>query len=240
MSQKEFEVTVERVVKASVNDLVHMAIPITIHPCKVGVIVVNSHGLGGSKDGYNDKYVKIAKLLQSLKVGTVVRYQHSVTLEQKIEKAILFIETLRSVLNYVLDNAESMCNSENPVIYLASFSAGASISAAVAYEYPQVKKTLLIAPSADVGVENLKKGLSLFKGELYITLGENDHIISPETAMPFSKWATKAKLRKVVTVPDCDYQFTREINGRILSKAYLWVFKGDETYPSPEGGIKLY
>ncbi len=58
--------------------------------------------------------------------------------------------------------------------------------------------------------------------------------------MTFSKWATKAKLRKVVTVPDYDHQFTGETNGRILSKAYLWAFKGDETYPSPEGGIKLY
>ncbi len=180
MNPKEFDVTFERIVKVSANDLVHIAIPITIHQCKVGVIVVNSHGLGGSKDGYNAKYVKIANLLQSLKVGAVVRYQYSVAPEQKFEKAILLIESLRSVLNYVLNNAESIGGSEDPDIYLAGFSAEASISVAVAYEFPQVTKMLLIAPSADVGVEDLKKGLSLFKGELYITLGENDHIISPK------------------------------------------------------------
>ena len=33
---------------------------------------------------------------------------------------------------------------------------------------------------------------------------------------------------------------TGETNGKIMSKAPLWAFAGDETFPSPEGGIELY
>jgi hypothetical protein len=41
-------------------------------------------------------------------------------------------------------------------------------------------------------------------------------------------------------VPDCDHHFTGEVNGRILGKAYLWAFAGDDTFPSPDGGVLLY
>jgi hypothetical protein len=30
------------------------------------------------------------------------------------------------------------------------------------------------------------------------------------------------------------------MNGKILSKAYLWAFAGDDGFPSPEGGVPLY
>jgi hypothetical protein len=30
------------------------------------------------------------------------------------------------------------------------------------------------------------------------------------------------------------------MNGKILSKAYLWAFAGDDGFPSPEGGVLLY
>lgn len=210
------------------------AIPITVHRCDNEVVIVNSHGLGDSKEGYKNRYVKIAQLLQSLKVGAVVRYQYSVAPEQSFVKPIILVEFLKSVLNYILGNTRSICGSDNPEIYLAGYSAGAAVSAAVAYEFPQVTKMLLIAPSADVGIDNLKRGLSMFKGELYITLGDNDHVASPENAMALSQWAIKARFKKVVIVPNCDHHFTGETNRRILTKAYLWAFKGDETYPSPE------
>ena len=155
-------------------------------------------------------------------------------------KPIILAEFLSSVLTYVLDNAESISGSGSPDIYLAGYSAGASVSAAIAYDFPQVTKMLLIAPSADIGTESLQRGLSRFNGELYITLGEKDHIVTPEMATTLSEWATKARVKKLVTVPNCDHHFTGKMNGRILSKAYLWAFKGDETYPSPEGGIELY
>ena len=41
-------------------------------------------------------------------------------------------------------------------------------------------------------------------------------------------------------VPHCGHSFAGEANGRILSKAYLWAFAGDDSFPSPEGGVPLY
>ena len=41
-------------------------------------------------------------------------------------------------------------------------------------------------------------------------------------------------------IPNCNHQFFGEANGKIMSKAPLWAFAGDTTFPSPEGGKKLY
>lgn len=237
-----FSATLKRIVETVEGKLAEVSIPITAHPSKTGVVIVNSHGLGGSKDGYNNKYMKIANLLQNLGVGSVVRYQSSLYsfAFQDVDMDILLLGNLRAVIEYVLNEATIICGLHDPEILLAGFSAGASTSVAVTYEYPQVTKMLLIAPSADIDKDTLKKGLAAYKGELYITLGDNDQVVGTKTAQTLAEYATKAKLKKVVVVPNCDHQFTGERNGRILSKAYLWAFKGDKTYPSPEGGTELY
>jgi hypothetical protein len=41
-------------------------------------------------------------------------------------------------------------------------------------------------------------------------------------------------------VPACGHGFAGETNDRILSKAYLWAFAGDDSFPSPDGGVPLY
>lgn len=237
-----FDVTLERIVENEEGELVQTGIPVTVHRNNTGVVIINSHGLGGLKDGYNNKYLKIAQLLTGLGVGSVVRYQSSLFpfAFQDVNMTFLLLDNLRAVIEYCLDEAMLLCGSDIPEIYLAGFSAGASTSAAIAHEYPQVKKMLLISPSADVGTEVLRKGLSNYRGELYITLGDNDYVVGPEAAKTLADWATKAEFKKVVVVPNCDHQFAGERNGRILSKAYLWAFKDDQTYPSPEGGILLY
>jgi len=141
---------------------------------------------------------------------------------------VLLLDSLRAVIEYCLNEAVHVCGSDSPEIYLAGFSAGASTSAAVASEYPQVTKMLLISPSADVDTEVLRRGLSNCRGELNITLGDNDYVVGSNAAQTLADWATNARLKKVVVVPDCDHQFAGERNGRILSKAYLWAFRGDQ------------
>ncbi len=237
-----FDITLERTVKVEEANLIKIGIPVTVHPSRIGVVIINSHGLGGSKDGYNDKYVRIAEHLRNLEVGSVIRYQSSLFpfAFQNVEMNVLSEGNLRAVIEYAIRDAYRVCGSYNPEICLAGFSAGASISAAVAHAYPQVTKMLLISPSADVEPRVLKRALSKYLGELYITSGDNDYVVSPKAAGAILEWAEEAKVRKIITVPNCDHQFTGERNGRILSKAYLWAFKGDKTYPSPNGGIKLY
>jgi hypothetical protein len=38
---------------------------------------------------------------------------------------------------------------------------------------------------------------------------------------------------------ECDHGFTGVTNGKILSKAYMWAFGGDTSFPSPNGGLVL-
>ena len=52
--------------------------------------------------------------------------------------------------------------------------------------------------------------------------------------------ASAAESLHVREVPDCDHRFSGATNGRILSKAFLWAFREDDTFPSDEGGLDIY
>lgn len=54
------------------------------------------------------------------------------------------------------------------------------------------------------------------------------------------KLMLSAKIRKLEVIPNCGHQFIGETNGKIMSKAPLWAFAGDTTFPSPDGGKRLY
>jgi len=228
------DLTLKRTTKNEENEYVKVTIPLTLHPSCSNAILINSPGLGCSKDGENAQFKKIARHLQRSRIASVIRYQSSLGdfAFNKINMEALLMDNLRAVVNYALNEAQSICGSDEPELFLAGHSAGASASATVAFEYPCISKMLLIAPSADIDPDIIRRGLSNYSGELYITLGEKDYVISPEVAHNFAEWATKAKSKKVVPIPDCDHDFSGEINGKILCEAYLWAFNGKLGYPS--------
>ena len=86
----------------------------------------------------------------------------------------------------------------------------------------------------------MKKGLAKFRGDVYIAVGDREEVVGPEAGKTFYDLATAARVRKLVIVPNCNHQFFGEANGKIMSKAPLWAFAGDTTFPSPEGGKVLY
>ena len=59
-------------------------------------------------------------------------------------------------------------------------------------------------------------------------------------AMTVPAMARSASAVHARGVPHCGHSFAGETNGRILSKAYLWAFAGDDSFPSPDGGVPLY
>ncbi len=221
-----------------VGEPITVRLPIAIHANRSGAIVVNYPGANGDIDGYYDKYVKIADSLQRQNVGAVVRTAN------REHYGLLYADAvqadLRHVIRYALRNAEDICGSETPHMYLMGFSAGAGAIAAVAHEFGHVEKILLMAPSGDAGRDAVYNGLAQFSGEVYIAIGENDEVVGKDAGQLFYDLAVNARSRQLVVIPDCDHQFRGEINGRIMSKAPFWAFTGDTTFPSPEGGIKLY
>jgi predicted esterase len=148
-------------------------LPIIIHPKNSGIIIINYPGFNGEINGYNNKYRTLAKLMQE-RIGAVIQsgnqYHEMLDYKESVK------DDLRAVIEYSLENAENICQTKIPTIYLVGFSAGASAIAAVAHEYPAVSKILLISPSADAGFESLQKGLSEYTGEVYILSGSNDDV----------------------------------------------------------------
>ena len=220
------ELILKRTTRNEEDEYTNITIPLSLHHGNSKVILINSPGLGVAKDGENGQFKNIANRLQRSGIASVIRYQSSLGdfAFKKIGMEPLLMDNLREVINYALKEAHLICGSKTPELFLAGHSAGASTSAAVAYEYPQVSKMLLIAPSADIDPELVRKGLLNFSGELYITIGDKDYVISQEAAQNLVEWATKAKSRKLVTVSDCDHDFSGEINSKKLCEAYFWAF----------------
>jgi len=97
-----------------------------------------------------------------------------------------------------------------------------------------------MAPSGNAGQEAVERGLGKFTGEVYVAIGDSDEVVGPQAGQTFYDLATSAKLKKLEVISNCNHKFFGEANGRIMSKAPLWAFAGDTTFPSPDGGKKLY
>jgi len=220
------------------RDMNNLELEIAIHPFQNGKIIVNYPGITGDIDGYNNKYGQMADFMQEKGLGTVIRMGNQYYEELPYPDSM--INNFRFLLDYSSRNGEELSGLNNPELYLMGFSAGASTVAGVAIEYPLVKKILLMAPSGDAGKNLVESSLSKFEGEVYIAIGDRDEVVGTGAGKVFYDLATSAKKRELVIIPDCDHQFKGEINGKIMSKAPLWAFAGDETFPSAEGGIKLY
>lgn len=202
-----------------------------------GCIIINYPGFEGSINGYNNKYIYLADFMRE-KIGAVIRISNNQHSGLDYKKSVQ--DDLRVVINYATTNSENICGAKVPKIYLLGFSAGASAVAAVAHEFPQVQKILLISPSYDAGEDDIFEGLTKFQGEIYILSGENDDCPGPELTKQLSFSATRASVNEMVFIPNCSHYFNGQENGLILSKAPLWAFLGDQNFPSTEGGIELY
>jgi len=150
------------------------------------------------------------------------------------------INNLRKMIEYSLTNSKKIANCKNPKLYLMGFSAGASTIAAVSAEYSEVEKILLMAPSGDAGLDNCRKNLAKFSGEVYIAIGDKDDVVGTEAGKIFYDLVKAASKKELVIIPNCDHQFRGEINGKIMSVAPLWAFAQNKTFPSPDDGIVLY
>jgi dienelactone hydrolase len=216
--------------------MVSFRVKIHSHP-QASAIVINYPGYNGDIDGYNGKYAKIAHLIKGNNVAAVVQMGNEDRLGFIYEESL--IGDLRATIEYVLANAASICATANPDVYLMGFSAGAGAIAAVAADYPSVKKILLIAPAGDAGNGNIAN-LARYQGEIYITVGGFDEVVGMHAGEIFMELATLATKKTFVIVPCCDHQFRGKQNGMILSKAPFWAFCGENTYPSSRGGVVLY
>jgi hypothetical protein len=206
---------------------------LAIHPLNNGKIIINYPGAEGDIDGYNRKYETLANFIVESRLGAVVRSGNP------------FVgpwdRSLREMLTYTLRHSKEICGSKIPEIYLMGFSAGAGAICILAWEYPEVRKILLTAPSIRVGEGAVAKGLRLYTGEVYIVIGDSDEIVKPEAGEVFLNLCETASRKELFVINDCDHQFRNEKNGRIMSQAPLYAFSDEKpVFPDDTLGIVLY
>ena len=113
----------------------------------------------------------------------------------------------------------------------------------VAPFFAAVKKILLVSTYDSMGVGSMGwyflNGLRRYTGEVYVAYGEEDGPAGM-LAMTMPALARSASAIHARGVPHCGHSFAGETRGRSLSKAYLWAFAGDDSFPSPEGGVPLH
>lgn len=200
----------------------------------IGIYPAAKEELGGS----HIPYLKIAESLQKQKAAAVVRcnglYDPAVSFNGFNDRFV------RLFLDYILKNAESICEDSNPEICLMGYSSGGSAVASVAADYAAVKKLLLIAPSYDADKTVLKNSMNRFQGDLRIVTGDCDDVVLPSQAAWFYFQAEKARSRKFVELVSCDHEFHGPYHKASLLKAPFWAFDGSGDFPAETIPLNLY
>lgn len=214
-------------------------IGIIVHPSpEARAVIINYPGYNGDINGYNNKYRTLGAHLASLGVGAFVQMPNLQHTGEDYRESL--VKDVEAIVTYTTRIGWEFCGLDDPDIYLMGFSAGAGACAAMASRNPAIKKILLMAPSGDASQALVAKSLAEFEGEVYIVNGLDDEVVGADAGKRFHAMTKRASKKLLVEIPECDHQFRGTRNGMIMSKAPLWAFAGDTTFPSPEGGLKLY
>ena len=180
-------------------------VTIAVHPLPSDNIVIIYPGAGGSKDGYEDKYIKMADFLIQNDVGAVIRTDNVFQLGNG------WTTTLEIVIEYALDHSEEICESPNPNIYLVGHSIGAGACDLISCVYEEIKKILFTSPAPIMKNNEPQHGIGEFTGEVYVVIGDEDQI-PREYALQFYELADKASKRKLEIIKGCGHHFEGKEN----------------------------
>ena len=224
-------------------------VPLTAYPTNSEIIIINSPGSGEFKDGRSYRWAKLARHLQERELGTMVTYnaprpdwQVQLPWEPYSHQGVswnqLLVESLAHVVEFSLERASELCGTTSPTIYMSGFSSGGSAVGAVAFRYSEIKRILLLSTYDSVG-DYFYDGVVQFPGDIYMAYGAKDPMAG-FLAYILSCGPMAATSLNAREVPECDHRFSGATNSKVLTKAFLWAFRGDDSFPSPEGGLQLY
>ena len=249
LSKGRLDTVLSRRTEGYAGQEVPYELPVTAYPSASGVILVNSPGSGELKDGRYNRWANLARELQSRGMLSMVTYNVPRPDAQFVNPTEpysyrnaswnrILVEGLAHVIDYALERRRQLCGSADPVMYLSGFSSGGSAVGAVAFRYSEIKRILLNSTYDSVG-DYFYAAIPQFTGRIYVAYGANDPL-ARFLAYVLQFGATSAESLHVREVPDCDHRFSGATNGRILSKAFLWAFGEDDTFPDPGGGLDIY
>ena len=162
-------------------------------------------GLGGSADGFGNKYSRIAEYVQS-DYGFPVFI--APTPEDVWEKKEKFFDEV--VARFIQNKT---------CVYLMGVSAGATMALWYAAKYPQIERVLCVNPVLNINLHLTSSGIRGFCGEkMAVVFGEKD---------PSVKWAELLPALphlQTYIIPDADHVFSGKLNEFIgLPKKYLFA-----------------
>lgn len=200
-------------VKIDGNDFPHLidsryevpTVEATVHPFNNGKVAVIYPGANGSKDGYENKYLRMAEKLVAMGVCSVIRVPNT------YHSGNGWTTGLEMAIEWVIKHAVEVCNKPKiEEIFLIGHSVGAGAISLVAVAYEQVTKVVLTSP-APLRRKNLAEHrINEFEGEVYVYIGEEDMVIPREEALDFYNFAVYSSNRILKLVPKCDHEWSGE------------------------------
>ncbi len=162
-------------------------------------------GIGGSENGYENKYPEIARNLNEKHDANVFIFATPREAWQKGEN--LVDEAISEVDRIMSERVTARYD-----LYCFGTSAGASFLGSFTYKHPQVKKLILVNPVMQINYNKLLRGLDDSCAEVKIVFGEDD---------PSRKFAglldlLKNKSVQTTFVPKADHCFSGEESERIF------------------------
>lgn len=144
------------------------SLDVAITQSKSGVILLIIPGVDGSVDGYESKYKRIAEMVNDSHGAAVVRVSNPFI------SSFHWQSNVRRILEFIQNNTLDIAGKDDVEIRVMAHSAGASVVAQVAYEYPIIAKMLLVNPAAKLGAVQINEGLNKFQGKLSVMVGSDD------------------------------------------------------------------
>ena len=185
------------------NDIVlDCSIDVAIHPSDSGIILLTIPGIDGSVDGFEDKYIKIADNAQK-KYGVAV-----VRMSNPFISSLFWESNVRRVLELIQNNLISISGREDVELRIMAHSAGASVIAMIAWEYPFISRLLLVNAAVRLWPDKIKYGLSELGGDkTTILVGSRD-----PSLIDINKLSEQKELSgiKIVIVKGADHDFSSE------------------------------
>lgn len=209
-------------VKINGNDFLHLVdgkyeIPViegTVHPYDSRRIAIIYPGANGSKDGYMDKYKKMAENLVEERICAVLRVPNTYHIGNG------WTIGLEMAIEYAIKHAVEICKgNELQQIFMIGHSAGAGAISLVASAYEQITKVVLTSPAPLRRHNKIEHMIGEFTGGVYVAIGEEDRVVPRDEAKDFYNLATSSVWRTLNIIPNCDHEWSGDNNLKSFIKA---------------------
>jgi len=164
--------------KPSYNGVtIDTSMDIRVHSIPTKRVVLILPGVDGSVDGYEGKYVKMANLAVAKGYGVV-------RVSNPFISSFHWDDNLRHAIEYIRANSQEHFDSSEVTISIIAHSAGASVAAWTAWEYPNIEKLILINVAAKLKPELIVSGLERYNGDVSLVYGSKDPSVDFVNQLP--------------------------------------------------------